>query len=105
MEQFPYLVPDLTTVYFQGLRRADPDKELILLAYEVQYLDALRIEVSNPALECSFNIKSVISKQTRQMIKSTVALHPQRHKFEFTAQHYATVALHFMFNHLYSSSR
>ena len=91
LEQFPHLITDLPTVCFEGFRKANPDKALILLVYEAHFSHIPQFTTLNPAL--AFDLL-YIGHQIRGIIKMIVTLHPQRYKLKFTGQHYAVVACH-----------
>ena len=97
-EQFPHLIADLPTVCFEAFNKVDPDETLILLVYEARYLRTLQVGASNPA--STFSLHDM-EKRTRGIIKRIVTLHPQRHKLEFTRQHYAHVGWRSFFANLY----
>jgi len=97
VEQFPQLTYDLPPVCFRAFEKTDPDEDLTLLVYEARYSHILQVEALKPALAFPFEFGSFFfGKETCDIIRRIVALHPQRHRLEFTAYHYATVAQYIM---------
>ena len=90
------------TLCLQGLQKTQPEKELLLLAYEMYYPDVLQVEASNSASASPFNALSDMNQRTREIIKRNAALHPQWQKFEFTGQHCANIACDLYLEHLYA---
>jgi len=89
-EQFPQLISELSSICFQAFRKLD--ESLICLVYEAHYSHFLQLEASKHALAFPFDILPEMKPPIRQIIKRIITLHPQQQRFEFTAQHYATVA-------------
>ena len=97
-EQFPHLITDLATVCFEALHKADPDETLTLLVYETHYFHARQVEASNSA---SAFLLPHFKQRIREIIKEIATFHPQRHRLEFTRQHYALVGWRSLFEDLY----
>jgi len=89
LERFPRLITDLATICFEAFQKADPNEEVTLLVYEARYFDTLQVDASISALAFPFRD---VTQRIRGVIKRIVTLHPQRHRLEFTSQHYALVA-------------
>jgi len=87
-EQFPRLITDLTTVCFKAFHKADPDKTLTFLVYEVHYFHTLQVEASDVA---SAFPPRYIEHHLHWIANTIVAQDPQQHRLEFTGQHYAIV--------------
>jgi len=105
LKQFPYLITDLPTVFFEGFHKADPDETLTLLVYEAHYSHIPQFTTLNPA--SAFDLPH-IGHQIRGIIKRIVTLHPQQYSLKFTGQHYTVVACHSMYDLLlqnYNPSR
>jgi len=97
-EQFPRLDTELLAVCFETFDKANPDETLTLLVYEAHHFQILQVPASNPA--SGFPLLR-IERRIREIIKSVVTLHPQRHRLKLKGQHYALVAWHSMRNYLY----
>jgi len=96
-EHFPHLITDLPTVCFDAFQKSDPDQTLTLLVYKELYFHTLRVEASNVAVAFP---PHYIEHQLHRVVKTIVITDPQRHKLEFTGQHYVLVALYFIYNDL-----
>lgn len=89
LEQLPHLITDLATACFDAFQKADPDETLTFLVYDAHYFDTLQVKASDAS---SNKFLYNIGEKMRGIIKTIVTLHPQRHRLEFTGQHYALVA-------------
>jgi len=99
-DQSPDLISKLPNVCFQAFQRPSPDIELTLLVYEAHYPHVLQVEASNPASLYPFVIAGDIKRQIHHIIRRIVTIHHERHRLDFTGQHYAMVAKYLIHNYL-----
>ena len=72
------------------------DEELISLIYEVQHSHILQVEASDPASVAPLLVEMEYDEPFEQSFKILFTKHPQYQWLEFTGQHYATAAEHFL---------
>jgi len=72
---------------------------LLFLVYEAHYPHICQVHASNSA-SVSYLIDPHIKPRLHEIIKRIVTLHPEQQRLEFTGQHYALIALQFIYHYI-----